>query len=251
MPRRGAYGGGRVALVGMVKRAPRRKTMAARRGRAKKAMKLQKPELKGIDVEVGVNPAPTRTIGSGNNAIVPVNVLTQGTGSYERIGRKVYLESIRLKGMARYRSQTNSAALSQSNDMLIRVVLDRQPQGIVPSWDEIFKGIPPSGTPVSYYYSDLNPAQTGRFRVLKEIRLQGFAETIADDNNMCFPIDEYLKLNHLEAIYDCTNATPTIAQNKTNAIYIAYSAFQDDQTAGVANFWDCTDMTARLRYRDP
>jgi len=209
-------------------------------------------EKKGCDTSLAIA-GPIVTTVDTNADIVAVNLMVPGNGSFNRIGRKVFMKSLRLKGQAVY--QQTRFATSHSvygSNLRCIVVYDRQPNSSAyPTFNEIFGHTKEDGTEATYIMDSLKYDNMQRFRVLKEFVIQHVVGAYADPDgteNSIFDkyhFDEYVKLPNLETTYSGTAAAN--ASIATGALYVIWRA--DAATNGYAE-WSITNATARLRFCD-
>jgi len=211
---------------------------------APKHSSLRPRELKGIDTDLSAI-GTVQSSTTGNDDIVVVNLVQQGTGSFNRVGRKIFPQSIRITAFFRLIQATNT---NTSTYLKWALVLDRQSSGAaLPNYDAIFASTAQDGTESSTLFSPLRFDNTDRFRVLKEGKY-GLGQGAAFTNGLGgdqVVIDEYVQLKGLETVYNATASPMTIAEISSGALYF------------VARCTDTTNSTVvlvggstRLRYYD-
>ena len=96
------------------------------------------PEKKGVDIDVS-NAAIPFTTGT-NDGILALNLIQQGSGSWNRIGRKTHLKSLRIKGQVTFAATRGAASTVLTLPSWRAVVVwDTQPSGnALPTFDSIF-----------------------------------------------------------------------------------------------------------------
>ena len=110
-----------------------------------------KGEKKGCDTQV-VQPTITNTT-STNADIYCLNLIQQGTGSWNRIGRKTMLKSVRIKGKFTNTFQMASGDVA-GNVIRMILVWDKQPSGnALPSFETIFGTTTQTGTESSNVFA--------------------------------------------------------------------------------------------------
>jgi len=209
-------------------------------------------ELKGVDTALTYNPVLATT--STNAGIFVVNLIVPGNGSFNRVGRKVHMKSLRLFGS--FRTFISPAATTGSllgNTVRMVVVYDKQPSGVLPTYDTIFGTTVPDGTEAGTFLAPLRYDNTGRFRVLRDVRVDMNAGAnpgnigTEDGQYVRSSFDEYIKLGALETIYSGQSSPQTIADISSGALYVAFRAAENVATC-------LTEVTstslARLRYYD-
>jgi len=215
-------------------------------------------ELKCMDTVLTVTPLLAST--DTNDDIICLNALNQGSGSYTRIGRKINMKSVRVKGRILLTCGV-TADVPDNGASVCRVVvlLDRSPNlRALPTWDTIFGATSSLGVDTSRYDGNLRPNAMERFRILKDwiqpvvpvtvpTAVIGGVTELSTSEGMAY-IDEFISLAGLQATYSGTNTAPTaptVEQIVTNSILVGFRVgdTQDILTSGFSG-------TARLRYTD-
>ena len=163
--------------------------------------------------------------------ITELNCIPQGATSYNRIGTKVVIKSIKF-------STTFSMLGSAPTTGIVRwmIVYDRQPNGSFPSISSILSQ---NISTVPGFYSGVNMANRSRFLVLRD-------QTVNFDVQMfkAKTVSAYIRTN-LETQFSST--TSTIGDITTGALY--FIAFTN--TVGTAaNYFNNFSTTCRIRYID-
>ena len=163
-------------------------------------------ELKGVDTGLSVSPVIATTNTNGN--ITAVNLIQQGAGSWNRVGRKVHLKSVRICITATCFTAIAATTFDiESNRLRMILVWDKQPSGTLPTFDTIFGRTDQTGSESSTVNDPLRYDNTDRFRVLRDIRLvsnveatpaSGGTTNLYEHQIVC---DEYIKLRELETVY--------------------------------------------------
>jgi len=227
--------------------AAQRAAMAAGRGRI---------EIKGVDIAL-TQTAVVATTGDGSNAVV-LNLIPPGSGSWNRIGRKAELLSVRLRGTVQFTSTASPTGGTFSGNTLRMVVVhDQQPSGSQPAWDTIFGITPQSGTESSLVLAPLRYDNMERFRVLKDVVISNDcvqSPTSATGAMVQFyPFDCFVPLKGIVTTYSGQTATQTIADISTGAVYVYFRALRNTSAASTtpgASVDVDAGSFARLRFRD-
>ena len=159
-------------------------------------------EKKGMDTNLYIA-SVTNTSNTNTNCFV-VNLIQQGSGSWNRVGRKVNLKSLRIKGSFEVTYRAHEQTLG--NFIRMVVVWDKQPSsGTAPTFDQIFGTTDQYGTETSGILAPPKYDNMSRFRVLRDNTFDCKPEAnfwIVGGNyeTISYPIsfDEYIKLNNLE-----------------------------------------------------
>jgi len=234
-------------------RAVRRGDYLAQRAAASRRRTLGRAKLdkKGMDTSLTATGIDATT--NTNSFTTVLNLIQTGTGSWNRIGKKTHIKSVRLVGRIQF-NFTPTFATGVHNDTCVRMVLvwDKQPSGAaIPAFDTIFgitdqtgaEGCPHIHCPPRYDNFD-------RFKILRDVNIIPTAENIvsfggAPSGIFQVPFDEYVKCNSLESVYSGQSAPMTIADISTGALYCIFRSVTDQANS-------TADITAhaRLRYTD-
>jgi len=204
-----------------------------------------KPEVKGMDTIV----AQSAISSTGTNAnIEALNLIQQGSGSYNRVGRKVTLKSIRIKGIAACDAQLTSGGW-QGNALRCILVWDAQPSGATPVFSDIFGITDQSGNESSSWDDPPKYDTMARYKVLKDwtydFNVQSNALANTNAVRMIQHIDCFLPLLNLQTVFSQANTPMTIADLQSGALYFITRA------AATSAATTClVDFNARLRYND-
>lgn len=205
-------------------------------------------ELKGVDTAISWPTVPNTT--NTNTNIQILNGIAAGTGSYQRVGRKVISKSLRISGYAECNIVTTAAGSDlYGNIIRFIVVWDKQPSGAAyPNFDAIFGKTNSAGVATSDIWSPPAYNTMDRFRVLKDWMIMCEPDSTPTAGNVSvyrFPVECYLRLANLESNYSGPNATETDVN--TGSLYLIARCITNDATATT---WG-TYLTTRLRYVDP
>lgn len=197
-------------------------------------------EYKVIDIQVGTIQVNT------TGAISLLNGCVQGTDYTQRIGRKIMLKSLYIRG----RIQTESATTAQASNtiaQLVRMIIvcDTQPNGTVFAITDLLNTATPE--------SQLNLNNRDRFSVICDKQwvlgpeyYSGTAtQAYNSSSQQIYPIKKYKKLN-IETIFNAGNAG-TIADMNSGALYMVWIG-----STGAGNFTDANAiLSSRVRFQDP
>lgn len=209
-------------------------------------------ELKGVDTSLSLNPILSTT--NTNGSMFTLNLVVPGSGSFNRVGRKIRMASVRLNGLFRMtygpEATTNNIA---GNQIRMLLVYDRQPSGVLPTFDSMFGLTTQDGTETSTYMAPLRYDNTERFRVLRDVRVCSQVEAVntttgtVNSVTQVVEFDEYIKLGGLETVYSGQSSPQTIADLSSGALYVIFRC--DLNAASFVTSVD-PDSYARLRYYD-
>jgi len=245
---RPAYGASNYRSV-PYQRAPGSTMTLAKRARSAMA------EKKGMDTDVTLNPVVSTT--NANDSVFVLNLIQQGAGSWNRIGRKTLLKSVRLVGMLNFNQTPVFATGAGVDPGPVRLVFvwDKQPSGAaIPAFDVIFgitsqtgvETCPDITCPPRYDNMD-------RFRVVRDLLIDAPDFTVpavsagtAPSIQRTICINEYIKLPLLESVYSGQINPMTIADISTGALYLYIRSYRAVAGQALVNL----DATCRLRFTD-
>lgn len=214
-------------------------------------------EIKGVDYdlddEMPLNKVVPATFNT-NDAIICVNAIRQGTGSYERVGRKIKPRTLFIRGVIRQTSTANGT-MAWPAQVRMCVVWDKQPSGVLPTYDQIFGITDSEGDTQVDFSSPPNYANMDRFRVLADEIVSGntaFGAYIVGNPAPAFNgatqhvFERFVRIpKTYETVYGATAEDPSVAQISSGALYVIFRATQAADTLSTIDFG-----VARLRYTD-
>lgn len=121
------------------------------------------PELKSTDSAFLVMiPGPI-----GAPAEYVINDIDQGSGPFQRIGRKIFLKSYKITGSLQFNPGLGAGTVP---DQIVRmnIIYDRQPNGLVPAWGDVFAGYDKLGAVTTTTYQNTNPNNRDRFTIFED-----------------------------------------------------------------------------------
>lgn len=205
---------------------PKKRTYSQKRDRQ---YSLPKP-LKGMDTVLNYEDVISTT--TSNDFADVLNLVRAGTGSFNRVGKRIVPRSLRVKGVASYSIQPNATTgLMDSAILRIVIVHDKQPSSstAMPTFNTIFGYTTQDGTESQVFYSDVRYDNTDRFRVLRDKYIEFQPNAIGDKIVATAPegavvvrkyIDEYIKLPNDPVVYSSTAEPMTISNISTGAYYL-------------------------------
>jgi len=208
-------------------------------------------ELKCVDANVDLAFGSVLNTTNTNAGIATVNLIVPGTGSWNRIGKKIRMASIRYR-MTLTHDQTNSDTDLLNNVIRITLVFDKQPSaGAVPAFSDIFGSTSQLGTEtVQSFLDGQRVDNTSRFSVLRDdvitSDMSTLVTTLGGSNNWKCELDRFVKLKGLETIFSGQSSPCTIADIANGALYLIFRAESNSGTRQ----WSVSSSTTRLRYYD-
>lgn len=206
-------------------------------------------ELKGMDTLVEWTSVLSTTNTNGNTEVL--NLVQTGTGSWNRVGRKVCLKSIRVMGYVECNIKTIAATDElYGNVFRMCIVWDKQPSGAaIPAFDDIFGYTTQTGSEATNIYSPPKYDSLDRFRVIKDWAYDFNPECTPTNGNVQIrrmDIDEYIALPNLESNYSGQSNPMTIADINTGALYLIGRCITNDAASSQCGAY----LNCRLRYVD-
>lgn len=209
-------------------------------------------ELKGVDTNLQLTSSNIPSTTTTNTGSFVLNLVAPGNGSFNRVGRKISMKSLRLRGVASATLDDN-ASVSPTQCLTLRmvVVFDTQPGGVLPTFDTIFGNTDQTGAETCVTLSALRYDNTARFRVLRD-----WVRTFSADStnpalgsgNDYVEFDEFIDLKGLVTVYSGQSSPCTITDIASGGLYVFFRA--DSNTGASAQAQILAASTARLRYTD-
>lgn len=196
--------------------------------------------------------SPIPAVVNNNAACDVINAIVQGTGSFNRIGRKTYMKSVRLRASFVHRVNVQATDGDiDSNQMRIVVVWDKNPNSLaLPNFNTIFGRTDVLGNENTHFTDFLRFDNTERFQVLADDLLTskptanpslnatgGAAPTASTTGYMEFihQYDRYVDLKNRETSYSATGGT--ITDISTGSLLVYYRSAAATNGGGVVNCW--------------
>jgi len=213
-------------------------------------------EKKGVDTPLDFTTIVSTTNSNGSAACL--NLIQAGTGSFNRVGRKVHLQSLRVRGELLWTLAPQSTTSNYTgNTVRMVVVWDRQPSdSAIPTFDTVF-GV--TGQDSSETSSFLNPVKydnMDRFSVLRdcvvtfEPPIYNAAAGTQNRVQVRKTFDEFIKLNGKETVYSATTNPLQVTAIASGSLLIYFRAAENTSPANEVQVSAATSFT-RLRYIDP
>lgn len=209
-------------------------------------------EKKGVDIDIDVTSNLLSTTNTNGGAFL-LNPVQQGTGSWNRVGRKTFGKSVRLTGLVKLNVPTGGGGgVDGQEGTCVRMVVvwDKQPcSGTQPTFDDIFGRTDEAGTESCQYLDGVRYDETGRFSVLRDCHmvLNPESNNQADPCIFYHAFDEYIKLGNKESIYSATANPMTTASVSSGALYVY---FRQNPTSLTSRTVTIDQAVARFRYTD-
>lgn len=228
---------------------------AAAAAAAAKAASYKK-EIKGMDTKITMTGSSVIATTGTSDDITVLNLVQQGAGSWNRVGRKIFPRSVRIKGSVTVGSTISAGGFQTGNRIRFILVWDRNPNsGSIPKFDDIFGIKDQSGTESSTITSPVKYDNMDRFTILKEWNIvsnpcSSVTGTAGGTVINFAQFDEFYKFkggNKYETVFSGQSTPMTIADISSGALYLVYRAEINNADSIIAID---SETFARLRYTD-
>jgi len=207
-------------------------------------------ELKGVDTLLQpLNPIPS--VGDNEGSFV-LNLIQSGSGSFNRVGRKIRMKSVRVKFIMDCLSDNNGGAAA-TKGVVARacLVYDKNPSGgAIPNFDHIVGKTSQAGTETYNMMYNVAFDRTGRFKIIRDwyhvfdpLGIPGNAE---EGGVRKWFLDEYVDLKGLETIYGDNSDPAAYTDIQSGGLILYLRAQTEDNTVSAMQ----VGSVARLRYTD-
>lgn len=217
-------------------------------------LKPRNIELKGMDTILGDGITAITATTNTNFDCYCLNLIQQGAGSWNRVGRNVNLNSVRIRGSINFQNEiTPTVADYTDNWVRMIVVWDKQPSGAIPTFNQVFGQTDQNGNETSYILNSVRFDNMERFQVLRDRIItadQDGAGSVVDVNGgqtrrkYCV-FEDFIKLNGKITTFSGQSAPMTIADVSTGALLVYFRAHSGQPLNSAF-----LGGSARLRYTD-
>lgn len=207
-------------------------------------------EIKSVDV-VGSSPNF-----STQGAFILLNGVQEGSGFYNRVGRKVAMRSLYITGFVKP-TLSNTGALVQDWNRLL-IFYDRQSNGAPPTLSDVLTDYDNAGATTTTALSQINMNNRDRFLILKDERIVtpaiGISGAAATTNTFAqydledpaVRIKTFLKLKNLETHYKASSNPAVIGDIATGALFLMVVALNGSFASPAWTF----QFESRMKYHD-
>lgn len=211
-------------------------------------------EKKGMDTVITFNDIISTTTTNAN--IIVLNLVQPGTGSWNRIGKRVNPSSLRVKGQVRFESEQDvqgDQRFVEGTVLRMTIVHDNQPSGnTVPVFSDMFGQTSQTGTESVFVWDSIRYDNTDRFTILRDKFIDlnpsatpGLDGAVEAASYQTFWCDEYIQLKQKAVVYSGQSNPMTIADISTGAYYLVCRTFANEAHTNTAFVGTC-----RFRYTD-
>lgn len=203
---------------------------------------MSKPEMKFFDLSILGAPIPIST--GGGLLATSINLINQGNGESDMIGRKVTIKRISIRGTAIFRTNTGTLSnLGSGNGLKIVMVLDRQCNGAAATVTQLYE--------TADIDSFLNLENKSRFKILKDWWVSNTAVTGYNSTGNTYYVDEkrihfeWTGRVHIPIEFSAqAGGARAISEVRSNNIWMM--AFADQAPGNTAQ----VEFITRVRYLD-
>lgn len=191
-----------------------------------------------------------------NACAILLNNVQEGTSDFTRVGKRINLKSIRLRGELAMLSVSPSVSGSGLNSVNVRAVLVyfREYHAAIPDWNAVFNTLSPTGIRSSNLYSPLASANMGSVAVLMDRVYsndnKGMIDTGNTDCTLNQPFDEFIDLGGIGTTYSGTADPISIANITGGALVLYMRANFNGIVPGEGQALIYQESHARLRFTD-
>jgi len=170
-----------------------------------------------------------------------LNGCVAGSQNYQRIGRKINLKSLQIRGHL-FPSDTTT------NTCLVRmlIVFDKQSNGAAPTWGDVIKSQNIAGTTSSTVTDMLNLDNRDRFEVIRDKTWSFNYGESSNGYSPCpgsYEITEYIRLSDRPTVYNAGTAG-TVGDIQSGSLYVFWFCDQAAVTGA------SVDISYRTRFVD-
>lgn len=236
---------------GISVKARKKKGSFSMKAKAPAILRSHAVEIKWVDVTNGGTPPVDLTM-SQTTANSLMNGLLLGTGPNQRLGRKIRLKSLRLRGIIR-KAQGTAPGLDGDFGRVF-VVYDRQANAVGPAYADLMQSTDLASNQSSTVWDHFNMSNSDRFKILRSYEYNAYPSTAASitgqpaqepvEAQQTRIIDDFIPLTDLVTQYNSGN-TGGVADITTGSLYV----FAQGNEL-VANATMKFSFTARLRFED-
>lgn len=228
------------------------RTIAVRRAGRMPAMQARAPpaaffpmgsEIKAIDIAI----AQAFRLPATNSCNL-VNGIQTGAAFYNRVGSRVEMKNLHIRGQITYAATATVAMLR------MMVVYDRQPTGALPVVSDIIQTRDQTGAATTSGSSEINLDNRDRFSIIRDMQFYQPPVTYTagvltngpqfpGNDNQQWDVNEFIRLRELGTHFKSSSNPTTIADIATGALYIYFITNGSDNTVQFQG-------GIRLRYHD-
>lgn len=223
------------------KRRKSRKSRARRYKRSRKQPLRPMVEYKSVDsiypsTDTGAVPfAFPSKVAIGTAGIWCLNCVSQGTGAYQRVGRRIRMTSVYIRGQVFHKPDLQLSPYQNNYTNIgcrLLLIYDRQNNGQAPVWLDMFRSVAIGGPRSDQdYLMPVNLNNASRFLILldKQMTVQSYGPTNVQGNGQDVKI--YKRLNLPTQFFD--TSTGAYSDISTGALW--FLLVQEDPAFGTVD----------------
>lgn len=219
-------------------KAPAPSVVAANQGFLRNKNQLgMKQEKKVIDIN-----AAAYAVEQTGTVLILANGCIAGSQNFNRIGRKISLKSLQIRGFLQPTDFSTNATLAR-----MLVIFDKQANGAAPTFANIVTSQNIAGTTSSVVTDMVNLDNRDRFEVIRDkmFVLGRSNNTATQTSDTAFPliVEEYIKLGNREVVYNAGTAG-TVGDIQSGSLYVIWISSEANASGVTFN------GSFRLRFLD-
>jgi len=208
-------------------------------------------ELKSCDFPLQAATPQVNILGL-TATFICVNTVQEGSSFYNRIGRRIQMQSLHVTGDI---IDNGTAGGAVGHYLRIMMLYDRQPNGAAPVIGDVLTDYGSQGVTSSTSYSHLNMNNADRFKILRDLRIHiaddstntvdNVDQAIIDYTNNRVNVNEFIRLGALDVHYKASSNPGVIGDIASGALWVVTFGNVASASSPYSFKW-----TARLRYND-
>lgn len=172
-----------------------------------------------------------------------LNGCIAGSQNYQRIGRKIHLKSLQIRGLLLPADDT-----TQDQQIRMLVVYDKQANGAAPTYGDVIKSQNIAGTTSSSHMDMVNLDNRDRFEIIRDrtwaiAKRDTTATSAFSGSPTTICVEEFVRLQDRETIYNAGTAG-TVGDIQSGSLY--FFVISNNANASGTNF----DIAFRTRFID-
>lgn len=183
----------------------------------------------------------------------PINVISPGTSVFQRLGRRVFMRSIQIRG--KFFVSAVGSALTNYTTARLFLIYDRQSNGAAMNMNDFLQTYLNTGASAVYDGRVFtNPESFNRYTVLMDkqfllpiVQIGVVTPSACLDPTVSLQVSKFRKLFNLCTDYNADTSPSTFADVNSGTLYLA--GISDNASGGVACTWSFA-YTTRLRFGD-
>lgn len=148
-----------------------------------------------------------------------LNGLVEGTDVVDRIGRRIFMKSIQVKGWLSFINPTDFNLAGSCQFARILLVYDKQTNGAAPAYTDVIQGLSSAGTATNTFLDFKSMPNMDRFTIIRDHSFMVPSEVFGqNDNEKQWHINWYIPLKGIPTMYNASNGN--VADIKTGGLFM-------------------------------